>query len=51
MKKINKKELQKRKKDIEKMIKHFDELPYELQIDFSARADMAVDLFTPRQTA
>lgn len=41
----------KRLEQIEFMAEHFDELPKEVQIEFSAKADMAVDIFVRKKVS
>lgn len=39
----------KRLEQVKFIAEHFDEMPYEFQIDYSARADLAADLFVRKK--
>lgn len=48
---ISDEKYKKRLKQLEFIAEHFDELPQELQIEFSAKADMAADIFVRKQVS
>lgn len=48
---ISDEKYKKRLEQIEFMAEHFDELPKEVQIEFSARADTVMDLFVRKKVS